>query len=253
MTPRFPSLRNPPIALASAGASDASVDDLLAVLASALAPGTYGIAGAAWLTADGHPVVHRDAVVRRGLRRQALSDLRLDEIPDDVVDLRRLLGGPGDAHVVLSIGDDATAEAVASTATAATAAVARGARVWLRTDDWRQAASWRALSDDIGLVASTRLRRLEHGPERHAALVANGGVDAVQLPEGDWTPGLTTLFHRFGRLAMAGPAPHRRQLVALVDMGVDAISSEHAERLVEARAAAAGSPTTDPGRSAATP
>ena len=250
MTPRFPSLRNPPIALASAGASDASVDDLLAVLGSALAPGTYGIAGAAWLTADGHPVLHRDAVVRRGLRRQALSDLRLDEIPDDVVDLRRLLSARGDAHVVVSTGDDATAEAVAS---AATAAVGSTARVWLRTDDWRHAASWRALSDDLGLVASTRLRRLEHGPERHAALVASGGVDAVQLPEADWTPGLTTLFHRFGRLAIAGPAPHRRQLDALLDMGVDAISSEHAERLVEARAAAAGSPTTDPGRSAATP
>jgi glycerophosphoryl diester phosphodiesterase len=61
-------------------------------------------------------------------------------------------------------------------------------------------------------------------------------VDAVQLHESDWSAGLCALFHRFNRLALAGPAPQVHQLDALLAMGLDAVSSEHADRLAEARA-----------------
>ncbi|HSH22672.1 MAG TPA: hypothetical protein VK975_01255 [Acidimicrobiales bacterium] len=248
MPPRYPSLRMPPLALAGVGALDASIDEILAALARALVPGSFGIEGQVWLSADGQLVVHHDATVRVGLRRRALSELRRSELPDHVVSLERLLDACGaDAHVVVSAGDDATAAAVAERAGAT------AGRVWLRGDDWRQVAGWRSLSSEVGLVEATRLRRLTPGPERHASVLAGAGIDAVQLPEADWTAGLTTLFHRFGRLAFAGPAAHRRQLDALLDMGVDAVSSDQVERLVEALSAPTRPPTAGSGRSAATP
>ena len=252
VAPRYPSMLTPPLVLASVGVAGASVQEMASVLSPELAPATFGFEGGVWLTADGHAVVHHEAVVRAGLRRRPLAELRLLEVPDTVVTLEQLLqAGAGGAHVVLSTDDDATAAAVAAGVSADGADVA--GRVWLRAGDREQAASWRSLSTDIRLVESTRLRRLDTGPERRAAALASAGIDAVQLPEGDWTPGLTTLFHRFGRLAFAGPAAHRRQLDALLDIGVDAVSSDHVERLVEARAALESPPTTGPDRSAATP
>ena len=251
MASRYPSLRVPPLALVSVGTGAAPIPQILEAVSRALPPGTFGFEGTAWLTADGHAVVHHDAVVRRGLRRRALAELPLREVPDAVVALEQLLqADAGGAHVVVSAGDDATAAAVAATAGAAGGGAA--GRVWLR-GNLHQAAAWRALSTDVGLVESTRLRRLDHGPEHRAAALASAGVEAVQLPHGDWSPGLTTLFHRFGRLAFAGPAVHRRQLDALLAMGVDALTSDHADRLVEARAALGGRPTAGPHRSGATP
>ena len=251
MAPRYPSLRLPPLVLVSIGTGGASIPDIVNVLSPALAPGSFGFEGTAWLTADGHAVVHHDGVVRRGLRRRPLAELRLGEVADAVVALDRLLeADTGGAHVVVSVSDDATAAALAAAAGAAGGRAA--GRVWLRADLPR-ARAWRALSADVGLVDSTRLRRLDHGPEHRAAALASAGIEAVQLPQGDWSPGLTTLFHRFGRLAFAGPAVHRRQLDAVLAMGVDAVSSDHADRLVEARAVLAGRPTGGPDRSGATP
>ena len=59
------------------------------------------------------------------------------------------------------------------------------------------------LDPDVKLVDSTRLAKIKEGPERRAALLAEAGVDAVNLHHTDWTGGLTTLFHRFGRYTLA--------------------------------------------------
>ena len=251
MAPRYPSLRQPPLALARIGGPDASPAEMAAILAASLGQDDIGYEGRLWLTADGQPVVHHEPVVRVGLRRRPLADLPRAGMPEEVVGLDQLYEtGAGRLHLALSTDDDTAAEAAVAMARAAGAE----SRLWLRASAWRQAASWRALSPAVRLVDDTRLRALDTGPERRAAALSAAGVDAVQLPEGDWTPGLTTLFHRFGRLAFAGPAAHRRQLDALLAMGVDALSSDQVERLSEAVAALGRPPsTTDPGRSPATP
>ena len=112
-------------------------------------------------------------------------------------------------------------------------------RLWLCHHDWRQVAAWRSLADDVRLVDSTRLRRMREGPERRAANLAEAGIDAVNLHHTDWTGGLTTLFHRFERLAFAWDAQHERILLALLRMGVDAVYSDHVDRMVDALAHAA--------------
>ena len=77
-------------------------------------------------------------------------------------------------------------------------------------------------------------------PERLAAQLSEDGIDAVNLHRSEWTGGLTTLFHRFGRLAFGWDAQHERMLTELLHMGIDGVYSDHVDRMMEAVARAAG-------------
>ena len=93
---------------------------------------------------------------------------------------------------------------------------------------------WRALDGDLHLVDSTRVRHMKQGPERLAATLQARGVQAVNLHHSDWTGGLTTLFHRFGVLALGWDAQHERVLDELLDIGIDGVFSDHVDRMVDA-------------------
>jgi glycerophosphoryl diester phosphodiesterase len=234
--PRYPSLAQPPLGFARTGASAESAADLLAAFAGALALGSPGLAAEAWLTADRRVVLHDGPAVRRGLRRRPLAEMTRSEVPRHIPDLGELYDRCGTGfELALAVGDEATAEAVV--AAAGDAGAGAVGRLWLCPPDWRQAASWRELSDEAHLVDVTRMRRITEGPERRAAALAAAGIDAISLPESDWSAGLTTLFHRFERLTFAGAVQHRRQMDALLAMGIDAVSSDRVERMVEALAA----------------
>jgi glycerophosphoryl diester phosphodiesterase len=84
------------------------------------------------------------------------------------------------------------------------------------------------------LVHSTRLRYLKEGPERHAASLAESGIDAVNFHHSDWSAGLTTLFHRFERYCIGWDAQYERVIRNLYLMGIDGIHSDHVDRLVSA-------------------
>jgi glycerophosphoryl diester phosphodiesterase len=88
----------------------------------------------------------------------------------------------------------------------------------------------------VRLVHSTRLANMDRSPERHAARLRDGEVDAVNLHHSEWTGGLTTLFHRFGRFALGWDAQHVRVIAALLDRGIDGVFSDDVERLVESAA-----------------
>jgi glycerophosphoryl diester phosphodiesterase len=135
-------------------------------------------------------------------------------------------------HLSLDVKDPAAAPAVVAVAGAAGSDALP--RLWLCHGDWRQAAAWRSLSDEVRLVDSTRLRRIKEGPERRAATLAKAGVDALNMHATDWTAGLTTLFHRFERLAFAWDAQYHRVLIDLLGMGCDAVFSDHVDRMVDA-------------------
>ena len=59
-------------------------------------------------------------------------------------------------------------------------------------------------------------------------------IDAVNLPEPQWTGGLAALFHRFERYAFGWDAQHDRQLDRLLDLGIDGVYSDHVDRLTAA-------------------
>jgi hypothetical protein len=75
---------------------------------------------------------------------------------------------------------------------------------------------------------------MDLGAERHAAVLAEQSIDAVNLRNTEWSGGLTTLFHRFGVLGFAWDCQHLRVIEEMLDMGTDAIYSDHVDRIAEA-------------------
>jgi glycerophosphoryl diester phosphodiesterase len=234
--PMQPLLR-PPIGFAHRGARAHAPDNTIEAFRLALRLGATGLETDAWLTADGQVVLDHDGVVRRGLRRAPVATVPRAQVPGTVPTLEELYAACGTGfHLSVDVKDPAAAERVVAVARAAGDEAA--GHLWLCHPDWEQVAQWRSLGDDVHLVNSTRLRTMRHGPERRAAQLASAGVDAVNLHHSDWTGGLTTLFHRFERYAFGWDAQHERILAALLEMGVDALYSDHVDRMVDALTAA---------------
>ena len=196
--------------------------------------GATGLESDVWLTADRVPVLDHDGVVRRGMRRRPISDVPRDELPDHIPALAELYDACGtDVPLSLDVKDPG--------AFAATVAVAREAgaaeQLWLCHPDWQVVASWRGEAEEVVLVDSTRIARLKEGPERRAMQLRDAGIQCINMHESDWTGGLTTLFHRFGLECLGWDAQLQRHLDALLQMGIDAVYSDHVDRMVDALAA----------------
>ncbi|MBA2752656.1 MAG: glycerophosphodiester phosphodiesterase, partial [Actinobacteria bacterium] len=161
-----------------------------------------------------------------------ITDISLGELSSHILSLERLYEECGSSYELsLDIKDPVAARPVV--AVAGRFGDAPG-RLWLCHPDWRQVAQWRGLSADVHLVDSTRLRRIKEGPERRAAMLADAGVDAVNLHYTDWTSGLTTLFHRFGLYCLGWDCQHPRVLAAVLAAGIDAVCSDHVEAMMAA-------------------
>jgi glycerophosphoryl diester phosphodiesterase len=226
-------LLRPPLGFAHRGARAHAPENTLDAFRLALRLGAPGLESDVWLTNDGVAVLDHDGVVRSGLRRRPIADLRRDQLPAHIPTLAELYDACGSAfHLSLDVKDAAAAAQVI--AVAAEAGQGALGRLWLCHHDWEQVAAWRALSDDVKLVDSTRLRRIKEGPERRAATLAEVGVDAINMHASDWTGGLTTLFHRFERLAFGWDAQFERVLESLLEMGCDAVYSDYVDRMVDA-------------------
>lgn len=184
-----------------------------------------------WLTADGVPVLDHDGKVKVGLRSRPIASVERAALPAHVPTLEALYAECGTGYELsLDVKDPAAAPAVAAVARAAGAPD----RLWVCSPDWELLAGWRRELHDVRLVDSTRLKAMRRGPERRAAQLSAAGIDAVNLHYAEWTGGLTTLFHRFGVLAFAWDAQHERILRSLLTMGVDALYSDHVDRMVDA-------------------
>jgi len=153
-------------------------------------------------------------------------------MPDGILGVDELFEIAGSTEMFLDIGDDGAASAVF-------AALERhlNANVWLVHSSLEVLADWRQESERVRLVHADRLRRLDGGAERHAANLRDRSIDALAMHQSDWSAGLTTLMHRFGRLALATDADHVRIATVLLDDGVDAVMGPHVERLVDAASA----------------
>jgi glycerophosphoryl diester phosphodiesterase len=230
---RIPSLRRPPIAFAHRGARAHAPENTIEAFELALRLGATGLESDVWLTADGEPVLDHDGVVRSGLRKRRISDVPRRDLPGHIPTLGDLYAACGtDVDLSLDVKDPAAAERVV--AVARTAGDGATERLWLCHPDWEVLAGWRRRWDDVRLVDSTRLDRVREGPERRAAALAAAGIDAVNLHHTDWTGGLATLFHRFEILAFGWDAQLDRVLFELLDLGVDAVYSDHVDRMVDA-------------------
>lgn len=237
MATRIPSLRPEPVGFAHRGGRAHAPENTLDAFALGLRLGATGLETDAWLTADGAVALDHDGVIGR-LRRRAVATVERRMLPDHVPTLAELYETCGTQfELSIDVKDPEAAPAIVATARAAGAL----SRLWLCHHDWQTVAAWRPLAPEIRLVDSTRLRRIKEGPERRAATLADAGVDAINMHHSEWTGGLTTLFHRFGRFCLGWDAQYERPLVQLVDMGIDGVFSDHVDRMVDA-IKAAGAP-----------
>ena len=233
MSPRLPSLIDPPIGFAHRGAKAHAPENTLEAFELALRLGATGLESDAWITADGEVVLDHDGVIGsllRGRRRKPISALRRDELPAHIPTLGALYERCGtDYELSLDVKDPAAAAGVVSVAEEAGAV----RRLWMCHPDHRVVATWRELHAEVRLVDSTRLDRISEGPERRAATLAELDIDALNLHHSDWTGGLVTLVHRFERYALGWDAQHERIIAELVDMGIDGVFSDHVDRLMD--------------------
>lgn len=195
--------------------------------------GATGLESDVWLSADGVAVLDHDGKVKAGLRSRPIASVPRRSLPAHVPTLEDLYADCGTGfELSLDVKDATAARAAAEVARAAGPNAA--SRLWLCHRDWAVLAGWRQDLHDVRLVDSTTLRNMRQGPERRAAQLSAAGIDAVNLHHSEWTGGMTTLFHRFGRFAFGWDAQHERVIRNLHRMGIDGIFSDHVDRLVDA-------------------
>lgn len=241
---RLPSLIDPPIGFGHRGARAHAPENTLPAFALARRLGATGLESDVWRTADGEVVLDHDGVVRVGVRKRSIGDLRRAELPTHIPTLGELYAEVGtDVPLSLDVKDPAAADG-----TVAAAREAGGDAVenlWLCTPRWEEAADWKQRWADVHVVDSTRKSRMKEGTERRAATLADRGIDAVNLHWTDWSAGLTSLFHRFEVVTFGWDCQHRRQLDGLLDMGIDGVYSDHVDRMVDALLGRPGAPEHD--------
>lgn len=239
---RLPSLLDPPVAFAHRGARAHAPENTIEAFTLALKLGATGLESDVWMTADGQVVLDHDGVVRSGLRKRPIREHRRDQLPGHVPTLAELLAAcPGDWHLSLDLKDPETGAAVVDVVRLHRPSLL--GRLWLCHPSL---AELRALRDHAGdgvrLVHSTRLAKLPTGPERHAAVLAESGIAAMNMHHTDWTGGLTSLFHRFDVLTMAWDLQFPDVLRNAVRMGIDAVFSDFTDRMMDAVGREAGRP-----------
>lgn len=228
--PRVEPLRRPRIGFAHRGARAHAPENTLEAFELARHLGATGLESDVWITADGVAVLDHDGVVGR-LRRRPVRDLPRARLPGHIPSLGELYDAVGtDLALSLDVKDPAAFEAIVRAAEEAGALE----RLWLCHPDWELVASWRRRNDTVHLVDSTRLHKIKEGSERRAMSLRDAGIDAINMHHADWTGGLTTLYHRFGVECFGWDAQLPRILDRLLLAGVDAVYSDHVDRMVDA-------------------
>jgi glycerophosphoryl diester phosphodiesterase len=178
-------------------------------------------------------VLDHGGVVGGSFRKRRLDQQMHRQLPNHIPTLAELLDECGwDFHLSLDLKDTDAGPVVIRTVRDVAPDLVE--RLWLHHPDWRVVAALRDLDPDVKLVDSTRLLRMKEGPERRAALLAEHGVDAVNLHHTDWTGGLTTLFHRFNRYALAWDLQYEHALRSVLRMGIDGVFSDWVDRMNDA-------------------
>jgi glycerophosphoryl diester phosphodiesterase len=220
-----------PITFAHRGGRADGRENTLPLFRRALDHGAAGLESDARLTADGEVVLVHDAVARQGpLRRLRVDQSTAEQLGalgvPRLADLYRELGT--DYELSLDLYDPAARVPVLEVATAAHAAD----RLWVCAAGIETLIELGTYDSGAHLVHSTRRQRITGSVERHASRLAEAGIAACNMHHTDWTAGLVELYHRFGVLAFAWDVQEVRHLRAILAMGMDALYSDHVDRMV---------------------
>lgn len=231
MSTRLPSLLQPAIGFAHRGARAHVRENTLEGFELALRLGATGLESDVFLTADGAIVLDHDGLVGTWPRRSPIVGRTRAALPGHIPTLDELYEQVGGA-VPLSL-DLKDPDAFAPVLECARRHDAH-AQLWLCHGDLDLLRRWRAADPTVRLVHSTRKKNCAGGLERHAARLADEGIDVLNMPAADWTGGNVALAHRFDRYAFAWGAQLDRIIHGLFDMGIDAVYSDWSDRLADA-------------------
>ena len=231
MQQRLPSLVDEPIAFAHRGARAHAPENTIEAFQLALKLGANGLESDVWVTADGDVVLDHDGVVRVRGRKRPIAELQRSSLPSHIPTVGEFFDKCGtDFQFSVDIKDENATDGLVSVARDCGFDLSR-----LFVCHWKSAEcfSVRERHPDIKVVDSTRLQRLKDGPEMRAALLANKGVDVLNMHISDWSGGLVTLLHRFNVQAFGWDAQFPTALSNGLLMGLDGIYSDHVDRMVE--------------------
>ncbi len=245
MQQRLPSLLDPPITFAHRGARAYARENTIEAFTLGLKLGATGLESDVWLTADGVPVLDHDGEIRIGwFKKRTIASMRRDELPTHIPALTDLFESCGsDYHCSLDLKGPGTGEVVIGAVREHAPALLP--RLWLCHHDLDVLTALRPIDDNVKLVDSTRLHRIDEGPERRAARLAELGIDGINLRKADWNGGLVALFHRFGRTAFSWDLQHDHLLRPAFRMGIDGVYSDYPDRMVQAFADEIGAGRAD--------
>lgn len=240
MQQRLPSLLDDPIGFAHRGARAYAPENTLEAFELALKLGANGLESDVWVTSDGVAVLDHDGVVRRRFGRNVpIGQVRRAELPAHVPELAQLLDRCGTGyHLSLDLKDAASGQRVIDVVREAAPEFLP--RLWLCAPQYETLLPLR--DQGARLVDSTRLHKIKEGPERRAAVLANQGIDAVNMFHTDWNGGLVTLFHRFERVAFSWGIQEEHLLQRNFWMGIDGVYSDHPDRMMDAYRVTLGAP-----------
>jgi glycerophosphoryl diester phosphodiesterase len=218
------------IGFAHRGASADARENTLEAFALALRLGATGLESDVWCTADGVAVLDHDGELPDG---RAIRSAPRAELPAHIPSLAELYAEVGRGfELSLDVKDpDAAPEVIR---------VARRAgvesRLWLCHYNWREVAPWRALSECVRLVDSTRLVHMRTPPAARAERMAALDIDALNLHWSDWSAPLAAEFRAAGRKLLAWDTQDEASLAAMLALRVDGVFSDHVARMMSALA-----------------
>jgi len=224
-------LLSPPLGFAHRGASARAPENTLEAFLLALELGASGLESDVWLTADAVPVLDHDGRFELEGVVRPIRSLERDTLPPHVPTLAELYEacGPG-VPLSLDLKDAAVAPAVVRVA--AEAGALEG--LWLCHWNWKTVAALRELSPAIKLVDSTRAHHMRTPPGPRAERMERLGIDALNLHHDDWSDEMVDALHRRGRLALAWDTQSKAHASAALALGIDAIYSDHVDRMMAA-------------------
>jgi glycerophosphoryl diester phosphodiesterase len=223
-------LSAPVIGFAHRGARAERRENTLAAFQRALELGAAGLESDAWLTADGQVVLDHDGVIGPPWRRRAIGTCRRGELPLHIPTLDELYRECGtDFELSLDLKDPAALEGVVGAARSAGASE----RLWVCHNDWRVMAAWRRSAPEIRLVESSNLAWMREGLGARVSALAAAGVAALNLHRSQWSAEVRNETRSVGLAGFAWDAQTEADLTALVALGVDAVYSDHVDRMVE--------------------
>lgn len=233
---RLPSLTGHTHLFAHRGARAHAPENTMEAFALALRLGATGLETDAWITRDGVVVLDHDGKVQLGpLRSKRIEDLDAKHLPPHIprlTDLIDLVSQRSDIHLSIDIKNIEALRPTYDLLAGAPGAVAE--RSWLCHPSLDLLIESTPMMPRTNLVNSVRLGSIAEGVETRAARLSSHGVRALNMRGDDWNGGLVTLVHRFGLHAFSWNLQHEHELRPALRMGVDAVYSDHVDRMVDA-------------------